>query len=202
MANKLLKTLTLPNAQGELVKYELAPKWENIEGKPESTGITAITIEEVPIETTSMISFSIENMPYQAENDMTFGAWANTKYNTLGWYFADSSLLENRKGQSVMSPGGDTPVTKETLIQSENYLLDGMSLYFSFNDVRYRMDAGMTWGAWERSAYNTDGIELCVSNGFIYDDDVQSYALVNEYGDQIRYADIIEENGVYHWRMP
>lgn len=33
--NKNLKTLTLPNAQGELVKYDLAPKWEKIEGKPE-----------------------------------------------------------------------------------------------------------------------------------------------------------------------
>lgn len=35
MANKILKTLTLPNAQGELVTYELHPEWDNIEGKPE-----------------------------------------------------------------------------------------------------------------------------------------------------------------------
>lgn len=33
MANKILKTLTLPNAQGEPVTYELAPKWENLQGE-------------------------------------------------------------------------------------------------------------------------------------------------------------------------
>ena len=38
MANKILKTLTLPNAQGEPVTYELHPEWDNIEGKPESFG--------------------------------------------------------------------------------------------------------------------------------------------------------------------
>ncbi len=35
MANKILKTLTLPNAQGEPVTYELHPEWDNIEGKPD-----------------------------------------------------------------------------------------------------------------------------------------------------------------------
>lgn len=35
MANKILKTLTLPNAQGEPVTYELYPDWKNIENKPE-----------------------------------------------------------------------------------------------------------------------------------------------------------------------
>ena len=39
MSNKILKTLTLPNAQGELVKYELHPEWDNIEGKPDSFGV-------------------------------------------------------------------------------------------------------------------------------------------------------------------
>ena len=34
MANKILKTLTLPNAQGEPVTYELHPDWDNIENKP------------------------------------------------------------------------------------------------------------------------------------------------------------------------
>lgn len=34
MANKILKTLTLPNAQGEPVTYELHPEWDNIENKP------------------------------------------------------------------------------------------------------------------------------------------------------------------------
>lgn len=38
MANKILKTLTLPNAQGEPVTYELHPEWDNIEGKPENFG--------------------------------------------------------------------------------------------------------------------------------------------------------------------
>lgn len=33
MANKILKTLTLPNAQGESVTYELHPEWDNIENK-------------------------------------------------------------------------------------------------------------------------------------------------------------------------
>ena len=33
MANKILKTLTLPSAQGEPVTYELAPKWENLQGE-------------------------------------------------------------------------------------------------------------------------------------------------------------------------
>ena len=35
MANKILKTLTLPNAQGEQVTYELHPEWDKIENKPE-----------------------------------------------------------------------------------------------------------------------------------------------------------------------
>lgn len=35
MANKILKTLTLPNAQGEPVTYELHPEWDNIENKPD-----------------------------------------------------------------------------------------------------------------------------------------------------------------------
>ena len=36
MANKQLKTLTLPNAQGEPITYDLHPNWENIENKPNS----------------------------------------------------------------------------------------------------------------------------------------------------------------------
>lgn len=39
MANKILKTLTLPNAQGEPVTYELHPEWDNIENKPENFGV-------------------------------------------------------------------------------------------------------------------------------------------------------------------
>ena len=35
MANKIMKTLTLPNEQGENVTYDLHPHWDNIEGKPE-----------------------------------------------------------------------------------------------------------------------------------------------------------------------
>lgn len=40
MANKILKTLTLPNAQGESVTYELHPEWDNIENKPNFVGKT------------------------------------------------------------------------------------------------------------------------------------------------------------------
>ena len=36
MANKKLKTLTMPTeSDGEAVTYDLCPKWENIENRPE-----------------------------------------------------------------------------------------------------------------------------------------------------------------------
>ena len=46
MANKILKTLTLPNAQGEPVTYELHPDWDNIENKPNFI----IDVVELPTE--------------------------------------------------------------------------------------------------------------------------------------------------------
>ena len=48
MANKILKTLTLPNAQGEPVTYELHPEWDNIEGKPNSFPVNWNDINDKP----------------------------------------------------------------------------------------------------------------------------------------------------------
>ena len=48
MANKILKTLTLPNAQGESVTYELHPEWDNIEGKPNSFPVNWSDINDKP----------------------------------------------------------------------------------------------------------------------------------------------------------
>lgn len=48
MANKILKTLTLPNAQGEPVTYELHPEWDNIEGKPDNLDTSWENIEGKP----------------------------------------------------------------------------------------------------------------------------------------------------------
>jgi len=39
----IMKTLTLPNEQGENITYELHPHWDNIEGKPEVSEIEAGT---------------------------------------------------------------------------------------------------------------------------------------------------------------
>lgn len=47
MANKILKTLTLPNAQGEPVTYELHPEWDNIEGKPKDFGTPDLGSETI-----------------------------------------------------------------------------------------------------------------------------------------------------------
>ena len=39
MANKQLKTLTLPNVQGENITYDLCPDWENIDNRPSNPPI-------------------------------------------------------------------------------------------------------------------------------------------------------------------
>lgn len=45
---KKLKTLTLPNAQGEPVTYELHPDWDKIDGKPENLDTSWENIEGKP----------------------------------------------------------------------------------------------------------------------------------------------------------
>lgn len=42
-----------------------------------------------------LISFTIDNIPYQAEEGMTWGEWVESKYNTGGFYFKDVKGLAN-----------------------------------------------------------------------------------------------------------
>ena len=65
MANKILKTLTLPNAQGEPVTYELHPEWDNIENKNYEYIVQASFVnrgESLYAEDITLIDFNWENL--------------------------------------------------------------------------------------------------------------------------------------------
>lgn len=81
----------------------------------------------------TLITFTIDNQEYQAEEGMTFGQWMLSKYYSLGTFSNDTNIinaLENDPTQShsLFSPGGMlyTPniYTNTVILQNEFYLID------------------------------------------------------------------------------
>ena len=56
----------------------------------------------------NIITFSIVNIEYQAEEGMTWGAWVESQYNTDGFYLYDNEFIRNNEGLNVGVEVDDT----------------------------------------------------------------------------------------------
>ena len=63
-----------------------------------------------------LISFTINNMPYEAEKGMTWAEWCNSSYNTGGWHLRDGgvatgtdpfSYIKNVTNADIIESGHD-----------------------------------------------------------------------------------------------
>ena len=78
-----------------------------------------------------LISFSIQNVNYQAIQGMTWKEWTFSKYNTANFYASDSTsntyvYQDNTLARRIMDSGTRALVSKEELIQNNGvYIFDG-----------------------------------------------------------------------------
>jgi hypothetical protein len=64
----------------------------------------------------ALITFTIDEVEYQAEDGMAFGEWVVSSYNTDGWFFDDDSNMHcpNNYGFLVVS-------VSDVIVSGENY---------------------------------------------------------------------------------
>jgi len=114
-----------------------------------------------------LITFTIDDVTYQAEEGMTWEQWNNSKYNP------GFSLSEDVDGCIVCSicnevmyqstdDGIGTVFYGEKIIPDNLYWLcdcygKNLITFTIDNSVTYQAEEGMTWGEWVNSKYNTGG---------------------------------------------
>ena len=68
------------------------------------------------------ISFTIDDVTYLADKDMTFGEWVDSEYNTAG-FIATTSEIRNAAGKSVLNAVGGFIRPTTTIDTSSIYKL-------------------------------------------------------------------------------
>ena len=117
---------------------------------------------------TDRILFSISTTPYQADPGMTWGEWVVSAYNTGGFITSGSNITtEFAPSDYLLRTADGTAVTiTEEIIANHAYgfgpqgtTTHSFTVYNSITDTTtsFSFDAGMTWGEWVASDYNTSG---------------------------------------------
>ena len=111
MANKILKTLTLPNAQGEPVTYELHPDWDKIDGKPENLDTSWENIEGKPESFPSDLTQASGILPIENGGTGNADGYIRTgalKGTTVGQYATVEGSENQAPGIGAHAEGGLT----------------------------------------------------------------------------------------------
>jgi hypothetical protein len=69
------------------------------------------------------ITFTIGDKDFQAEKDMTWKQWTESKYNTEN-YYVDDHFVFNSNGAQVYSRDGEYPCSNDTIDITLEYYLD------------------------------------------------------------------------------
>lgn len=101
---------------------------------PEATSSEGIIYEKSTEKPKPTITFTIDGIEYQAEDNMTWGEWVESKYNTIGitkqYQYMDSSgeyhfVYTNNK--EIMTSGRHY-VHESSVISADNYRTTGIPL--------------------------------------------------------------------------
>ncbi|MBQ2785470.1 MAG: hypothetical protein IJF02_03100 [Oscillospiraceae bacterium] len=79
---------------GEITLTFVAPTTIQYAGKYEGTVTFTVAVKDVPV---TIISFTIDGDPYQAEEGMTWAEWVVSDYNTTGFTNEDSLIVYNNQ---------------------------------------------------------------------------------------------------------
>lgn len=120
----------------------------------------------------TIINFYIGSNECTADVDMTWEAWLNSDYNTLG-LIADGTSIYTSDKTTILS-NNEIPILKtDKIIEGTNYTLSTYekTIIFYCNGIGYQYVDGMTWDDWLVSRYNVDGFTKIVYDSYyaVYD---------------------------------
>jgi hypothetical protein len=154
--------------------------------------------DEYEGEVSKMIKFYIDENPYQAEYGMTWVAWCKSKYNTDGFYQENPDDVIYASNGYVIMHGNSSPLGPGEIHAGFHYYTSegGVVLNkFYIDGAEYQAEQGMTWVAWCKSKYNTDGFYQENPDEFIYasNGDTVMYGSSSPFGP----AEIYPNGGYY-----
>ena len=119
---------------------------------------------------TDRILFSINTTPHQADPGMTWGEWVASDYNADAGIIISGTNITAEFAPSeyrICTADGTAVTTTDEIIANHAYILTAptvsgtrsFTVYNSITDATatFSADAGMTWGEWVESDYNTAG---------------------------------------------
>ena len=111
--------------------------------------------EKVISSSSNLIRFTYAGTEYSAEKGMTFAQWAESEYNTFGYFIEEDTLIEENKSYENFN----NTYIENTMYQSEGSFIESFSeanLKTIYKKDNYN-DIGKTYGYLERpQTYNFD----------------------------------------------
>lgn len=101
------------------------------------------------------ISFYINDVPYNAEYEMTWEEWVvNENYNTSG-FILNHEVITTSDGVEIKDEDGNTVINSNNIIENHAYTHD---ISFKIDNVPYNAKYDWTWADWVVDTnYNTGG---------------------------------------------
>lgn len=166
----------------------------------DGTGVVITPIgHEEPEENT--FTFTVSDETYTAENDMNWYQWANSNYcNETSSCEGEESKVYIRTKTLILDLEGKAVIGGEVITKGGKYLSiieqEDEGNTFTINGTSYQMDNRMTWYAWTRSDYNTDGFSCENENSYVYEAESKN-VVTDAKGIEVLGTNYISEGGAY-----
>ncbi len=104
---------------GEITLSFVAPTTIQYAGKYEGTVTFTVAVKAVPV---TIISFTIDGDPYQAEAGMTWAEWVESAYNNGGFYSAYESVYWGEDFWLILCNYGKTPIDDDYYVNAADVI--------------------------------------------------------------------------------
>ena len=183
-------------------------------------GSGTVTPTPDPDDDATVAKFYIDGEEYEYEEGMTYSEWVASEYNTKGYVIAEikniewnvvrTHLLTPNKDAYIQTVDGGTNImiqgnVKVSTLQHVSVPLEGSGyelvepeanlITFTIKNTEYQAEAGMTWGEWIDSEYNTSDMLVYeapdqISNG-------NGYYVAASDGTHVKTNEVIVANASY-----
>lgn len=100
---------------GEITLTFVAPTTIQYAGKYEGTVTFTVAVKDVPV---TIISFTIDGDPYQAEEGMTWAEWVESAYNNGRFYSVNESVYWDEGFWFILCNYGKTPIDDDYYVNA------------------------------------------------------------------------------------
>ena len=104
----------------------------------------------------SMISFTINGKSYESEENMTWGQWIMSGYNTSGCYIKNITVMVGDNRPLLLNGVNVVNTDKVKANASYTYQEGPAMISFTIDGREYQAEEGMIWDSWCSSKYNPD----------------------------------------------